>query len=100
MPFAYAFQCLNEKDERHYSGEKFEYVADLFASILEKGVAKQIKKGLFKEYITYQDELYSPRGRIRLSDTINKLAAQQKITVCDVDEYIENTYAIDTLKNE
>ena len=51
MPFAYAFQCLNEKDERHYSGEKFEYVADLFASILEKGVAKQIKKGLFKEYI-------------------------------------------------
>lgn len=96
---AYAFQCLNEKDEKRYSGEQFDYVADLFASILANGIAKQIKKGLFREYVTYEEELTSPRGRIRLSDTINKLAAQQKVTVCDVDEYIENTYANQVLKS-
>lgn len=95
---AYAFQCLNEKDEKYYSGERFDYAADLLALILANGVAKQIKKGLFKEYVTYSEELASPRGRIRLADTINKLAAQQKVTVCDVDEYIENTYSNQIIK--
>lgn len=95
---AYAFQCLNEKDEKRYSGERFDYAADLFALILANGVSKQIKKGLFKEYVTYSEELASPRGRIRLADTINKLAAQQKVTVCDVDEFIENTYANQIIK--
>ena len=96
---AYAFQCLNERDEKRYSEEQFDYVADLFASILANGVAKQIKKGLFKEYVTYQEELSRPRGRIRLSDTINRMAAQQKTTVCDVDEYVENMYSNQILKS-
>ena len=95
---AYAFQCLNEKDERRYSGEQFDYAADLFAAILSNGIARQIKKGLFKEYVTYIEELSSPRGRIRLTDTINKLASQQKTTVCDVDVLVENANANQILK--
>ncbi len=95
---AYAFQCLNEKDNKRYSSEEFDYIADLFALILTNGIAKQIKKGLFKEYVTYQEDLSAPRGRICLSDTINKIARQQKVVVCDVDEYVENTYANQILK--
>ena len=95
---SYAFQCLNEKDEKYYSAEHFDYAADLLALIMANGVAKQIKKGLFKEYVTYSEELASPRGRIRLADTINKLASQQKVTVCDVDEYVENTYSHQIIK--
>lgn len=95
---AYAFRCLNEKDESRYSGEQFDYAADLFAAILSNGIARQIKKGLFKEYVTYNEELSSPRGRIRLSETINKLAAQQKVTVCQVDELVENTHPNQILK--
>ena len=95
---AYAFQCLNEKDEREYSSEQFDFVADLFALILLKGIVKQIKRGLAKEYITHTDEIASPRGKIRMADTFNKLATQQKVTVCDIDEYLEDTYSNQILK--
>lgn len=95
---AYAFHSLNEKDEKKYSDEKFEYAADLFAAILANGIAKQIKRGLAKDYITYQEEMASPKGRIRIADTINKFSVQQKVVVCDVDEYNENTYTNQILK--
>lgn len=96
---AYAFRSLNEKDEQQYSSEQFDYAADLFATILSDGVTKQIKRGLLKEYVTYRKELSVPRGKIALSDTINKFAKQQKTVVCDVDEYVENTYTNQILKS-
>ena len=48
---SYAFQNLNEVEAQKYSAEKFEFIDDLFTAILAKGIAKQVKRGLGKEYI-------------------------------------------------
>ena len=96
---AYAFHCLNEKDDQRYSREEFPYVADLFAAILGNGISRQIKRGLSMDYISYREKLASPRGRICLAETINNFSRQQKSVVCDIDEYAENTYANQILKS-
>ena len=95
---AYAFQNLNSKDEKKYSSEKFEFTADLFAAMLTNGITKQIKRGLAKEYIPAVYELASPRGRICIADTIQKMSQQKKTTVCELDEYVDNTYMNGILK--
>ncbi len=95
---AYAFQNLNAKDEKKYSSENFEYTADLFATMLANGVTKQIKRGLAKEYVPAVYELASPRGRICIADSIQKMSQQKKVTVCELDEYVENTYMNGILK--
>ena len=48
---AYAFQVLNEQGYRKIATEEFENTAELCAAILVKGINKQVKRGLGKEYV-------------------------------------------------
>ena len=48
---SYAFQVLNEQGYKSVATEHFENVADLCAAILIKGLSKQLKRGLMKDYI-------------------------------------------------
>ena len=49
---AYAFQVLCQKNYEDVASEEFEEVQDLFAAILARGIAQQLKQGLYREYIT------------------------------------------------
>lgn len=95
---SYAFQNLNEAEVNKYSFEKFEFIDDLFTSILAKGIAKQIKRGLGKEYIYHTEELTSPKGRVNISETLKMRAVQKNGVCCDLDELVENTYMNQILK--
>lgn len=47
---SYAFQVLQQQDYQCIASEKFEHIDDLFAVILAKGVSRQLKQGLYREY--------------------------------------------------
>ena len=47
----YAFQVLKQSNYDEVASEPFDNVQDLFAAILSKGIAQQLKQGLHKEYI-------------------------------------------------
>lgn len=96
---SYAFQTLNEKESKKFSSEHFDYADDLFTLILAKGITKQVKRGLGKEYIWEREELSSPRGKIQMGDTMHLWAAQKKDVACEVDEFLENTYMNQILKS-
>ena len=96
---SYAFQNLNEVEAKKYSAEKFEFIDDLFTAILAKGIAKQVKRGLGKEYVYRTEELMSPRGRISISETVKLRAVQKNSICCDLDELVENTYMNQILKS-
>ena len=49
---SYAFQVLKQSNYDDVESEKFDQAQDLFAAILSKGVAQQLKQGLYREYIT------------------------------------------------
>ena len=42
---AYAFQVLCQKNYREIASEEFQDVQDLFAAILARGIAQQLKQG-------------------------------------------------------
>lgn len=96
---SYAFQSLNEKESSKYGAEEFEYIDDLFTVILAKGISKQLKQGLGREYVIQTEELISPKGKINISETVKLRAIQKKSLSCDVDEYVENTYMNQILKS-
>lgn len=96
---AYAFQCLNEGEAKEYSREEFDNLLSLFGRILANGLAKQVKQGLSREYRTYTETSGRPRGQILIPETMLNAARHQKLAVCNVDEYAEDSYPNRILKS-
>ena len=48
---SYAFQNLKQDKYKSCETENFDNARDLFAEILSIGIAKEIKRGLGKEYV-------------------------------------------------
>lgn len=95
---AYSFGVLNESGYQSVSDEEFEYIYDLLAAILAKGIAIQIKRGLGREYAGHSEALSSPVGKIDVSSTLKQQTILKKQLVCDFDVYTENSYMNQILK--
>lgn len=95
---AYAFQVLNQDSYVKVATEEFEYISDLLAAILGKGISNQIRRGLGREYINMQESLYSPVGKIDISSSLKRQTMLKKQLVCDFDEFTENAYINQILK--
>lgn len=94
----YAFQVLKQSNYDEVASEKFENIQDLFAAILSKGIAQQLKQGLYREYITECDNLSVMRGKLDIHGTItNKVQRKQKLS-CEYDELSENNMFNQILK--
>lgn len=94
----YAFQSLRQSNFEEIAAEDFENIHDMFAAILSKGVAVQLKQGLYREYIQNSEELSVLRGKLNLQGTVkNKLQHKQKLA-CDYDELSENNLFNQILK--
>ena len=95
---SYAFQILKQEDYQKVAGEKFDKIHDLFAAILEKGVARQVKQGLYREYVPMQEDLSVMRGKLNINDTISlKVQRKQKLS-CEFDEFSEDNLYNQILK--
>ncbi len=95
---AYAFRALRLDEYEDLAGEDFEHIHELFAAILSKGIARQIKQGLYREYVGEVEDLATVRGKIELSGTMrNRLARRQKVS-CEYDELSENNLLNQVLK--
>lgn len=87
---SYAFQVLKQSNYEEVAAEEFEMVQDLFAAILSKGVAQQLKQGLYREYISKHETLSVMRGKLDMPETIrNRIQRKQKMS-CEFDELSEN----------
>lgn len=95
---SYAFHALNEDSYANIETEEFDNIDDLFAAILAKGIANQIKRGLGKEYINTVESLASPRGKIDISTSIKHQTLLHKQLICNYDEYSLNSYLNKVLK--
>lgn len=95
---AYAFQSLRQSNYGNVAAEDFENIHDMFAAILGKGTASQLKQGLYREYILQEEELSVLRGKLTIQGTIkNKIQHKQKLS-CEYDELSENNLLNQILK--
>ena len=94
----YAFQILRQSNYDDIAAEDFDNIHDMFAAILGKGVAQQLKHGLYREYVNNSDNLSTLRGKLNIQGTVkNKLQHKQKL-YCDYDELSENNLLNQVLK--
>ena len=96
---SYAFQVLQEQEYRQVATESFTNTADLCAAILERGIAKQLKRGLGREYRPQTETLSSLRGKIELAESIKMQTARQQRLICTYDEFSVNSYMNRILKS-
>lgn len=95
---SYAFQVLKHSNYESVAAEEFDMVQDLFAAILAKGVAQQLKQGLYREYVTQHETLSIMRGKLDMPETIrNRIQRKQKLA-CEYDELSENNLFNQILK--
>ena len=92
---SYVFKVLNQQGYKQIATEEFYNTAELMASILEKGITVQLKRGLIREYIPKRDELSSIRGKIDITESIKTQSMQRNKLVCSFDDFSE-----DNIKNQ
>lgn len=96
---SYAFQTLRETGFKNVGTESFENIHDLFAAILIRGVGAQVKRGLYREYVPYQEALAGLRGQIQIAQTIKQQTLPQGKLVCSYDEFTPDTPHNQALKS-
>ena len=95
---SYAFTTLNQGGYENVATEQFDNLHNLFAAILAKGIGRQLKQGLYREYENRKEDLNVVRGKIDMPGTIrNKIAKTDKLT-CEYDELSENNLLNQILK--
>lgn len=87
---AYAFQVLRQNNYEEMEAEEFENVFDMLASILNKGISRQLKQGLYREYVIRKDNLAALRGKVDINGSIKNKIAQKRLIACEYDELSED----------
>lgn len=95
---SYAFQVLKQSNYDEVASEKFEKAQDLFAAILSKGIAQQLKQGLYREYVTKNETLTIMRGKLDMPNTIRNRIQRKKKLACEFDELSEDNLFNQILK--
>lgn len=95
---SYAFTTLNQDVYEDLTSEEFENIHNLFAAILAKGIGRQLKQGLYREYINRTDTLPVVRGKIDLQGTIRNQIERRRVITCEYDELSENNLLNQILK--
>ena len=87
---AYVFTDLHQDKIVDVDKEEFENVYDLFTAILALGIGRQLKQGLYREYVGHRESLPVLRGKMNLRGTIANRIAQRQQLVCEFDELSED----------
>lgn len=95
---SYAFTTLNQGGYEEIATEEFENMHNLFAAILSKGIGRQLKQGLYREYQNRREDTTASRGKIDMPGTIQNRLARKRVLTCEYDELSENNLLNQILK--
>lgn len=95
---SYAFTTLSQGGYDDIAAEEFENLHNLFAAILAKGIGRQLKQGLYRQYGNRKEDLPLVRGKIDMPGTIRNRLARKRIVASEYDELSENNLLNQILK--
>ncbi len=87
---SYAFTILKQEDYKDVATEEFENIHNLFAAILAKGIGRQLKQGLYREYLNHKENMTAVHGKIDMPGTIRKQLSRKRVLTCEYDNLSEN----------
>ncbi|KIM13165.1 MAG: restriction endonuclease [Sulfurovum sp. FS08-3] len=83
--YAYDMKLSNE-DIAHCVNVKSHSIVEVFVDIFAKGLLNELKRGVYKEYQTHQDNLTTLRGKYLLNENYKHNFTHHKI-YCEYDEF-------------
>ena len=95
---SYAFTTLNQGGYEDVAAEDFENIHNLFAAILAKGIGRQLKQGLYREYRNCKENVAVVRGKIDIPGTLQNRFSKKRVLTCEYDELSENNLLNQILK--
>ena len=95
---SYAFTTLDQDGYEDIAKESFDHIHNLFAAILAKGIGRQLKQGLYREYVSHLEDIPLVRGKINMPGTIQNRLARKRVLTCEYDELSENNLLNQILK--
>ncbi|MCR5562695.1 MAG: hypothetical protein K6F46_04890 [Desulfovibrio sp.] len=87
---SYAYAALRQGDCKQLADEDFGHIHDLFAAILARGLAGQIRRGLYREYLEQRAALPTLRGKLDMPATMAERCACRPRLGCEFDELTAN----------
>lgn len=87
---SYAFQELRQNNYSDVGSEEFANIYDLFAEILARGIASQLKHGLHREYITHREALMTLKGKLDFGGTLRNRMQRKLELSCMHDDLSVN----------
>lgn len=95
---SYAFTSLNQGGYENVAAEEFDNLHNLFAAILARGIGRQLKQGIYREYLNRKEDVAVVRGKIDMPGTIQNRLAKRRVLACEYDELSENNLLNQILK--
>ncbi len=86
----YAFTPLSQDGYDYVEKEQFENIHELFAAILSKGISRQLKQGLYREYVECREDVVTMRGKIDMQGTFRNYLERKRVLSCEFDELSVN----------
>jgi 5-methylcytosine-specific restriction enzyme subunit McrC len=86
----YAWNRLPEGTNIDVSGIAMPDLPNLLTKVLIDGTHQVICRGLDRGYITNDEDLHRPRGRIQISDTIQRALLSRTLVACNTDNLSHN----------
>ena len=88
---AYAFNSINETDSSKIEAEEFDNIYELLCFILTMELNKQIKRGLNRTYVPFEEETSDIRGKININNSIKRITFMNRKLSVEYDEYSSNS---------
>ena len=93
--FCYAWERYPENGAVEVGIEDCPDLPNLFARVLVNGLNRLLRRGLDRQYLSTEDELRAPRGRLLLDETLKSGSLDRGAVVCRFDEL-----SVDVLHNQ
>lgn len=95
----YLYDELRSKRFKTLDISNIKTIDNLYGLVIARWCASLAKEGLYKEYITREnEELPSPIGQINIQESINKQTRLHGMLICSYDELSEDIYINHVLK--
>lgn len=88
--YSYIWDKVENKDYTTLSSDDDFESSNIFAELFLINIRKIIRRGLYREYISENDEINTVKGRIDFVSTINNQSLKKNKVFCTYDELEEN----------
>ena len=82
----YAWDHVGDGETVDLGSEKFSGLADLFAKVLNEGVARLVSRGLDRDYLAVHEDIRGLKGKLDLATTVKRNLLASGKTHCSFDE--------------